>query len=248
MRRAGQPSLTVLEQLRPQIESLAPQARAQLVLGVRYYEARQKPNGNPKPAVSVPPRVATDAPTPPASIPAVNGTPCPKCKAINRADEVICRSCGHVLISDDKLLSVMTRQLADQAPQENRFFFPPDATLNLYMPEHKQTLSLRPQDYDRAILFGRFDDNSGLAPDVDFTKFDGVKLGVSRLHMTMTYDARFNQLSVKDMASANGLFANGQRLVPYQPYIVQDHDRLVLGQLILRVSFQHVNEKASVQV
>ena len=133
---------------------------------------------------------------------------------------------------------MMTRKLSHD-PVLSDDIYRPTTTLMLRFPAQKQVLELSPQKYDRPLIFGRFDQSGGVIPDVDLSDYDGVALGVSRLHMGLTYDERHHQLTIKDMGSANGIFVNGQRLSAYETRTLRNGDRLELGQLMMQVIYAH---------
>ncbi len=72
-------------------------------------------------------------------------------------------------------------------------------------------------------------------PDVDLTLFKAMALGVSRLHARI--DIHKNLLRITDLGSLNGTSLNGFLLTPHQPRILRDADEILLGSLMLQVSF-----------
>jgi pSer/pThr/pTyr-binding forkhead associated (FHA) protein len=83
------------------------------------------------------------------------------------------------------------------------------------------------------ILIGRQEGN-GHHIDVDLSTFGGDS-GISRTHaaIQITYSAVF----VRDFESRNGVYLNGEILLPMQDYVLRDGDELKLGTLKLRVIF-----------
>jgi pSer/pThr/pTyr-binding forkhead associated (FHA) protein len=83
------------------------------------------------------------------------------------------------------------------------------------------------------ILIGRQEGN-GHHIDVDLSAFGGES-GISRTHaaVQITYSAVF----VRDFESRNGIYLNGEMLLPMQDYVLRDGDVLKLGTLKLRVIF-----------
>jgi len=80
-------------------------------------------------------------------------------------------------------------------------------------------------------LIGRADPISGVFPDVDLSPYDpGAK--VSRRHARIwCAEGRY---WIEDLASANGTFLNGRRLLPPRtPHVLQDGDRLRIGEVSL---------------
>jgi pSer/pThr/pTyr-binding forkhead associated (FHA) protein len=86
------------------------------------------------------------------------------------------------------------------------------------------------------VDIGRLDAAHDILPDVDLTSDGGLEGGVSRRHCKI-HQRDLNYL-VEDVGSANGTFLNGSRLTPYLPHVLKDRDRLQVGRIKLRVTFQ----------
>ncbi|MEL7236035.1 MAG: FHA domain-containing protein, partial [Chloroflexota bacterium] len=171
---------------------------------------------------------------------ATSGTPsiCENCGTLNWNNQAQCRKCGAPLISRQAGSRMMTRRLGNEDNQRSEEFRP-DTTLILRMPEQKAVIELCPQDFDRSLIFGRFDQSGGIIPDVDLEEYGGAERGVSRLHMALAYDARRNHLSVKDMGSANGVIVNGRRLPSFDTHILRSGDRIELGNFLIQIVYAH---------
>lgn len=87
---------------------------------------------------------------------------------------------------------------------------------------------------DKPLMLGRKDANDG-SRFVNLNDFNGKNHGVSRQHCLL--QRQNTDLSATDLGSTNGTYLNGQRLVPRQPYIVTQGDKLILGSLHVIVSF-----------
>ena len=85
------------------------------------------------------------------------------------------------------------------------------------------------------LLFGRWDDNHQVYPEVDLSKYQGQKMGVSRKHALMI--ARDNRVTIEDLGSSNGTYINGQQLQIRRPYRVREGDILQFGNLKVQVHF-----------
>jgi hypothetical protein len=79
---------------------------------------------------------------------------------------------------------------------------------------------------------------------IDLTLFDGYRYGVSRQH-AMLWRSSDNYLLIEDLGSRNGTFIEGQRLEPLKRYLLNHDDRLQLGELFLRLSFEPASADAS---
>lgn len=71
---------------------------------------------------------------------------------------------------------------------------------------------------------------------VDLTPYSGHLYGVSRLHARIDVNER--NCEIVDLRSTNGIQVNGRRLVPYQPYPLNDNDRIWLGNYRINVRYQ----------
>ena len=64
---------------------------------------------------------------------------------------------------------------------------------------------------------------------VDLSRFDAHERGVSRRHLRIT--SRGHGVYVSDLNSTNGTWLSGQRLTPFNEYLLHDGDELRLGLL-----------------
>jgi hypothetical protein len=172
------------------------------------------------------------AQTPPPTLSKVN---CPNCGKPNDAGEVLCYSCGQLLVTEGGMFE--THLLADQVydiPSDKDFG--PEATLVLVVKGIPRHYRLRPQDKGRDIIIGRGSGGT-VKPDVDLAPYEATELGVSRLHLSIRYNERYRTLSAGDMGSSNGTMINGQRLHPEEKRILRHGDEVRLGKLTLVVYF-----------
>jgi hypothetical protein len=163
---------------------------------------------------------------------------CPNCGKTNQKHEVFCYACGHLL--EPVKGAYDTRQLDDKDNQPlDSEYFGPDSVLVLRVRGSTDGFETRPQKSDQEIVIGRSTKGSVLAPDIDLTNKQGVDLGVSRLHLSIRYDAEHNTVLVSDLGSANGSFINGQRIAPKEVRVLRHGDELRLGKMVMMVSFRH---------
>jgi hypothetical protein len=236
LRNRGQDATTALQTLRFQIELLDAESRAEIVRRVREWEAERasvssattaKPPGIVKP---ISPKPAT----PPAQPQTVT---CPQCGKLNGVNEVFCYSCGYFLKHDAGFHD--TVKLNDPDSKMNRSdYFGPNSTLVLLLTATNQSFKIRPQNFKHEIVVGR-GDGATMRPDIDLSEHGGSDQGVSRLHMSISFNPKMNTLAVSDMRSANGTFINGQRLYPQEVRVLRHGDELRLGRMILRAYFYH---------
>jgi len=127
-----------------------------------------------------------------------------------------------------------THDLGAQEPGWDTFFSD-ESILSLTNPETNVSVNVRPQQYRHDVVVGRGDES--FTPDVDLTSLNAANSGVSRMHMSIHYDANQSTLSVMDMKSTNGTFINGVQLHPQEIRILRHGDELRLGRLVLIVHF-----------
>ena len=157
---------------------------------------------------------------------------CLVCDHINPASATVCENprCRSVLepatheVSPDKKPALISKGGSRHI----------ERTLFLHVQGSNESLELELDD-DCEIVIGRYDSTTGIAPIVDLGKYEGKEKGVSRQHAALIY--RDGLLKVSDLESANSTYLNGQRLVPHQPRILRDGDKLTLGALYLTVQF-----------
>lgn len=83
------------------------------------------------------------------------------------------------------------------------------------------------------ISVGRGDAKGRINPEFDLGYFNGAEFGVSRLHARIVWDK--DKYLVQDIGSTNHTWLNGQKLVAYQWYPIDDGHTLQFGKLALTV-------------
>ncbi len=127
-----------------------------------------------------------------------------------------------------------THDLGDHQPGWDTFYTQ-ESVLSLTNPDTNVSINVHPQRHPHDIVIGRGDES--FAPDVDLTALDATKLGVSRMHVSIHYDANQATLSIMDMQTTNGTFINGVQLHPQEIRILRHGDELRLGRLVLIIHF-----------
>ena len=84
-------------------------------------------------------------------------------------------------------------------------------------------------DIWRVVVLGRADPTSKFRPDLDFSSHSAMRLGVSRRHALIRPD--MSSLWLIDQNSTNGTWINGKRLRPGRQHLLNDGDRVELGDL-----------------
>lgn len=166
----------------------------------------------------------------PSSLSDVERVHCPKCGQANLPARTTCRYCGAEL-HEPRVQPVDTHPLpapADYARQ--RLFADGDAVLLELSPRGQHLLF----PVESSVVLGR---HASVLEEkfIDLTHFNAQALGVSRQHCRL--QRRDIQLLVTDLDSSNFTYLNGERLIPYRPYVVAHGDHLLLGKLHLVVHF-----------
>lgn len=163
---------------------------------------------------------------------------CANCGKTNQRHEVFCYSCGQLL--EPVKGAYDTRVLGEQssAPLDSEHFGP-DSVLVLRVRGSTENYETRPQKSDHELIIGRSTKGSVLSPDIDLTNRQASEMGVSRLHLSINYDAEHQAVLVSDLGSANGSYLNGQRMMPKEVRVLRHGDELRLGKLVLLASFRH---------
>jgi RNA polymerase subunit RPABC4/transcription elongation factor Spt4 len=130
------------------------------------------------------------------------GAACPQCAALNLPGAAFCETCGARLPSRPYLVITNTG-------------------LRLPLLVDNQT----------AVVVGRSDALSGVAPDLDLEPYAGELAGLSRRHASFALSD--NQCWIEDLNSVNWTYLNNQRLSPDRPAPLKDGDLLRLGNVLL---------------
>jgi hypothetical protein len=160
---------------------------------------------------------------------------CPNCQHRNEEGAEICAKCGNRLVTT---LPVEPKPADTTMPT-----LPHDKTslgssstgvITLLIPGYSDPIVLE-QTAD--ISLGRAMPNE-MPPTVDFTRFEGGLLGVSRRHALIR--SREDGCFVQDLNSTNGTWLNENKLAPFQFYPLRGGDQLRLGNLIVFVYFSNI--------
>ncbi len=231
LRGSGVAAREALQRVRPMIDPLNREDRVKLTENIRGFEAG---NGQSSPVKKTTKTIKSLRDTKPK----LDRVFCDSCNKPNRKGEVICVHCGKLLNSAKPTAS--TRQLnAIDTDNQNLEHFGTNSELLLHIQHSDDMLHLRPQSYDHEVVVGRADAKKIVIPDVDLTEYGASRLGVSRMHMGITYNQKRKQLTVSDMGSTNGVRVNGQKLAENEARILRDGDRVQLGEFVASVTFRH---------
>ncbi|MFN8531419.1 MAG: FHA domain-containing protein [Anaerolineae bacterium] len=148
----------------------------------------------------------------------------------------ICPICGRILTTNWS----QTRALAEAEEEQSlaRFgtsFFNDKMTLHLRIRGENKTFSIEAETM-KEIVLGRGDPATGTVPTIDLGPYEAIEKGVSRKHAQIIR-REDNALHLIDLASGNGTYLNGQRLIPNQPRILRNGDEIRLGRLVMMIEF-----------
>lgn len=164
---------------------------------------------------------------------------CPYCAFENREGVLFCEECGHPFVGDQKA-ALATTHLSEQelAGFNGRLawgtaYFGKATSIVVRIRDHSDAVILEPAD---ELVIGRSDTKSGQTPGLDLGPFGAAEQGVSRQHALIRRGE--DTLTLIDLASTNGTFLNGQRLLPKQPRVLRDGDEIRVGRLVFHVFFK----------
>jgi hypothetical protein len=159
-------------------------------------------------------------------------TTCTHCQAENEDTALICANCKQPLDSIT-LISLRPGVSRSKAESKHRFHIGKlaDHQAALYIGQTEQPLILT---ITAKLTLGRHRELPD--PDLlDFTPYDGYKLGMSRNHAALFF--KDGALCIQDMGSANGTWVNSTRLQPYDVVTLISGSVITLAQLSLTVYY-----------
>lgn len=236
MRRHGLDAHEALRALRHYIEPLSQEEREELARHLRGWE-----NNLIAPEAKLTNDVPDTSPLPEEAKHGEIWIQCPNCHRKNRAKDVFCYSCGRLLdeseLHDTRTFKNATDELYDDE------YFGKDSLLILTTQREKTRFELRPQLQRTDFVLGRSSEEQTVSPDVDLVALQAAELGVSRLHLSISYDETLELIQIHDLGSANGTMVNSQKIHPSEQRILRHGDELSLGRLVLKVHYQHPGEE-----
>ncbi len=155
---------------------------------------------------------------------------CNNCGASNREGELICQSCGRLLVSDAPATRQIkvTSGLLVQNPRER-------------VTDKLKTITLHcgaesfdfPVGSGNEILVGRALESGAGQLVLDTSRLGGADKGVSRRHALIRVEG-FSAYVV-DLSSTNGTFLNGRRIHPDHRHLLYTNDIIRFGALEVRI-------------
>lgn len=265
MRHSGLEAKAALDSISDDIEMLSTRERQALSGHLRELETEMRgsvPAGKTKPRTVSVSAASSAAPTEPHKTTAANApsrapaparpvnafvaatvdtsaVTCRYCGATNKQGELMCVSCGRLLMPARTPAGTEILDSSSGDPMISSDYFGENSLLIFKMRDTNKVYEVHPQTSQSDVVMGRSAVGSSIMPDVDLKDQGAERQGVSRLHVALRYDAAHHTISVLDLESANGSFINGQRIHPQEVRILRDGDELRLGKLAMKVSFAH---------
>ncbi len=232
LRASGMAVKDVLNTLRTKIETLDEKSKQALARHLHGLEAQKKATNTTRRVVVTPDKMTQ---TPTQELTWVN---CPHCGKSNQKHELLCYSCGRLLERSHSEFETQALAETNDLTFSNDYFGH-DSFLVLKVRGSEEAFEAQPQKTEQELIIGRKVEGSAVFPDIDLSDVDGEIYGVSRLHMSVRYQPKYNTLSVFDLGSANGSYINGQRLHPHEVRVLRHNDEIRLGKLVMKVAYRH---------
>jgi hypothetical protein len=132
-----------------------------------------------------------------------------------------------------ELMQAQKRPLPVSNPSGRETMFTDDMVLRIEVLESTIPLVV---DVRGEMTIGRGDTVTDYTPEIDLTKHDAYRLGLSRRHAILRRKEDFLELT--DLGSRNGTHINGDRLDLNETRPVHDGDEITLGNLTLKLIYQ----------
>lgn len=163
---------------------------------------------------------------------------CPKCKHEEYSGALFCSQCGTELFaSPDNTASIRPfeiRKAQGITPAAPPFPTPPvdyaDSNVVIFLIDAGEAIFI---DGDKDLTIGRSTEGQTVVPDIDLSPYEAYEAGVSRLHANIS--VKGNQVSAKDLGSANGTRLNGKKISPHAEHTLLHGDILTLGKLKIQI-------------
>ena len=157
---------------------------------------------------------------------------CSVCGKKQMVGSVFCANCGVQLVPE--LIRYKGKRNYHKSPNPsllNRTSADKEKTwVSLYNMENEEIFPLPNKN---EITIGRYSDDHAILPDIDLSRFDALKNGISRLHCVLKNNN--GKKVVSDLGSANGTFLNGSRLIDNLDTPFRHGDILTLGKLYFQL-------------
>lgn len=163
---------------------------------------------------------------------------CPKCKHKEYSGALFCSQCGSQLYkSTDNTAAIRASEIKNNrgiSPTPPPFPTPPvdfqDSRLVIFLIDAGEVIFI---EGEKDLTIGRSTEGQMIVPDIDLSPHDAYESGVSRLHANISIKG--NQITAKDLGSANGTRLNGKKMTAHAEHTLQHGDILTLGKLKIQI-------------
>ncbi|MBN2472680.1 MAG: FHA domain-containing protein [Anaerolineae bacterium] len=155
---------------------------------------------------------------------------CNNCGASNREGELICQSCGRLLVSDaaaTRQIKVTSGLLVQNTQQRAT-----DKLQTVHLDIDAESFDY-PVQSGHEILVGRGLEAGASQLSLDVSDLGGAEKGVSRRHALIRIEGY--SAYIIDLSSTNGTFLNGRRLHPDHRHLLYSNDVVRFGALEVRI-------------
>ena len=161
---------------------------------------------------------------------------CPQCGTNNRPGVLVCPECGASIFAT----TFGQTQVVEEVDDFPEVTIVPRKTTRLD-PGRRLVIQVMGgpvflAELDEVKVLGRADSRNPHLPDIDLTRFEAFKRGVSCRHALIR--RQDDQLQVADLGSTNGTYLNERRLIPHEPYAMKVGDYLRLAHLMLKLCYE----------
>ena len=156
---------------------------------------------------------------------------CSNCGKKNKASDMYCFSCGHILEASDTMTKPLEKMDVKSKPPTANFAQTDKLTLSIRGSSNDIQVTLRDE-----MVLGRASAKSSVRPDIDLSPYNAENQGVSRLHAA--FRRQDNTIVLVDLGSANKTFINGQRVYPHEVRVLRSGDEIRLGKMTMKASFK----------
>jgi len=155
---------------------------------------------------------------------------CPNCGTANREGELICRSCGRMLVvpAETRRIKVSAGLLPERERKQTT-----DRLKTITFEVDDVTYNFAVQSGDEILIGRGYPSTIPNAAALDLTNANGSERGVSRKHAMVRVEGQSAYLI--DLASTNGTFLNGRRLEPQHRHLLYTDDVVRFGALEVRI-------------
>jgi hypothetical protein len=163
---------------------------------------------------------------------------CPNCKYQEYSGALYCSQCGsQIFTSANNTTAIGTSEIKDKpgiSPTPPPFPTPPldfqNCNLVIFLIDAGEIIFAENKP---ELTIGRSTEGQIIVPNIDLSPYDAYECGVSRLHANISING--NQITAKDLGSANGTRLNGKKLSANAEHTLQHGDILTLGKLKIQI-------------